>query len=603
MAVPIQTNKLIYKLNYDEIDEKFDIFVVQTSKQKFDYGAYILDVPAMDRNIKGVRFEDGKCFYVLMEKNYQNKYLLRQAIDKAPDTDNISFSQISSCNMGDYIILQLLLNSLGSASHDLLRFNNITGHFYYFHPQWKKDVRRKYKELDQIPCLEIKITPECKMKFDVVTFTSEKHKDEITFNEKKFEDYTQYVVSVNNTLRRKMPRDKKTAYIQRQLDGHKNRISFIDVYKLNKFNSTKMGVVSEIIQTFNEKFKGLAEINFECISEYISLDYDNKKAKENKILIESELKNRNLCIVDGIEDSASQDLCSRIQNLLLDEYNISVPIVKDIMKDHLNLYLIHNKEYYFGGADPYKKQYDGISIQHITLEDFGKSNISLTLSAIIHDLLIKSDLQERKIRLFDWSSLGFKEDMVFGMATDDKKNQRYFFMNIHPDGSFDITEQINDLFSRSIYSECIDIFQAQSSSKSDAEIEGVVMDSKGNINIIKGTQWVTIPEIFKIRYELESGNNKLRNEEKRTELFNDILDIKQFIYNNEEHYFAGYIGYGIKPTLQCAVHIRKFEKYQNAPSFLTKILPLMYVTFVRNNQLTVIPFPFKYLREHINSLQ
>ena len=42
MAVPIQTNKLIYKLNYDEIDKKFDIFMVQTSKQKFDRGAYIL---------------------------------------------------------------------------------------------------------------------------------------------------------------------------------------------------------------------------------------------------------------------------------------------------------------------------------------------------------------------------------------------------------------------------------------------------------------------------------------------------------------------------------------------------------------------------------
>ena len=89
----------------------------------------------------------------------------------------------------------------------------------------------------------------------------------------------------------------------------------------------------------------------------------------------------------------------------------------------------------------------------------------------------------------------------------------------------------------------------------------------------------------------------------------DISDKKRIssnyipnIYNNEEHYFAGYMGHGIKPTLQCAVHIRKFEKYQNAPSLLTKILPLMYVTFVRNNQLTVIPFPFKYLREHINSL-
>ncbi|MBQ5563176.1 MAG: hypothetical protein IIT39_07305, partial [Clostridia bacterium] len=282
--------------------------------------------------------------------------------------------------------------------------------------------------------------------------------------------------------------------------------------------------------------------------------------------------------------------------------NDTYTAAKDIMKDRLNWYLIHNKKYYLDGSDPYKDYDDRTLIQHITLEDFGKSDIPLTLSAIIHDLLIKSDLQERKIRLFDWSSLRFEEDMILGMATGDKKNQRYFFMDIHPDGSFDITEQKIDLLSPSIYRACIDIFRSQNSSKGNTEIEGIVMDSKGNINIIKDTQWVTIPEIFKIRCELESGNTKLRNEEKRTELFNDILDIKQFIYNDEEHYFAGYIGHGIKPTLQCAVHIRKFEKYQNAPSFLTKILPLMYVTFVRNNQLTVIPFPFKYLREHINSL-
>ena len=94
-----------------------------------------------------------------------------------------------------------------------------------------------------------------------------------------------------------------------QFDHHTAKsIEFIDVYQLNKFNATKMGVVSETVKKFNEKFKGLAEIDFECISEYISLDYDNKKAKENKILIESELKNRNLCIVDGIGDNDSQDL-------------------------------------------------------------------------------------------------------------------------------------------------------------------------------------------------------------------------------------------------------------------------------------------------------
>ena len=52
MNTPIKTNKLVYKLNYNEIDKKFDIFAVKTSKKYFEYGAYILDVPAMDRNVK-----------------------------------------------------------------------------------------------------------------------------------------------------------------------------------------------------------------------------------------------------------------------------------------------------------------------------------------------------------------------------------------------------------------------------------------------------------------------------------------------------------------------------------------------------------------------
>lgn len=30
-----------------------------------------------------------------------------------------------------------------------------------------------------------------------------------------------------------------------------------------------------------------------------------------------------------------------------------------------------------------------------------------------------------------------------------------------------------------------------------------------------------------------------------------------------------------------------------------KLLPLMNVTFVHNGQLTIVPFPFKYLREYV----
>lgn len=42
------------------------------------------------------------------------------------------------------------------------------------------------------------------------------------------------------------------------------------------------------------------------------------------------------------------------------------------------------------------------------------------------------------------------------------------------------------------------------------------------------------------------------------------------------------------------------EPYNESKLFFDSLVPLMSVPFVRNNQLTVIPFPFKYLREYIN---
>ena len=55
------------------------------------------------------------------------------------------------------------------------------------------------------------------------------------------------------------------------------------------------------------------------------------------------------------------------------------------------------------------------------------------------------DLVKQKISLFDWSTLDFKEDIDFGIQltkTKDDQNTKHAFMTIHPDGTFDISEQI-----------------------------------------------------------------------------------------------------------------------------------------------------------------
>ena len=77
--------------------------------------------------------------------------------------------------------------------------------------------------------------------------------------------------------------------------------------------------------------------------------------------------------------------------------------------------------------------------------------------------------------------------------------------------------------------------------------------------------------------------------------------MKTFRKNDELYYFVGEIGAGINSTLS-GVPIRKIEVDEDSELFFDKLLPLMGVTFVRNGQLTVVPFPFKYLREYIKTL-
>ena len=600
MPTPIKTNQLTCTLHHAAIDERFDIFTVQTSMRYFRSGAYILDAPILEKNVCAVRFESGKRFHVLMRKDTGNKQLLRKALADAPEADTITLEQIPSSTLEEHVILQLLLNSLGSVAHPLLRFNNLTGHLYCFHPDWLKKSK-KDNTIWQVPCLEIQITPESRLRFDVRTFTSEKLRSKITFRKKKFDDYPKYVFSARNTLRRKLKDDTDTAFILRQIDGEKTgSIDFLHIGSLKEFEKCKMGIVSALILRFNEQFSGLAEIKFADVTDYISIDYDNAVKKENAAHIQAALQNADIRIVDGICDTYSQDFCQKLQALLQEQYAVYAPIGKRITKGCLNLYLIHDAAYYLDGNDPHQKQHPGAAVQHITLEEFA-GNVKYALSTVIHELLIKADLQTGKISLFDWTSLGITEDMAFGMAAEDDDTERYFFMNIHPNGSFEIEEQEPSLFEQTEYSNCTDIFlRAKQNSET---IKGIIRDSHGHINIIKDTGWVTIPEIFRLREELENGNTALRGKEMREELLNAVIDIRYFMQDGAKYYFVGTIGYGMKYALHTAANIRRIEPYEDGPLMFQQLLPLMNVTFVRNEQLTVIPFPFKYLREYIHYLQ
>lgn len=601
MNSPIRTNQVIFKANYSAFNEKYDVFRVRTDDKYFKNGAYIIDAPFLNDAVRAVLFEKGNSFLVLMTHNVNNSAALKQTFDSHEEGKKITFSKENVAFLKENEILQLLLNSMSSQKSEFLKCNNLTGHFYCFNNEWLRHDKKSEKNIIwQVPCLELRITPDMKLCMSMHTFTSELLKKRITFNSKKFEEYPKYVFSRRSTLRRKLKDDNEPAFIMRQIDGKKTDIPFIDLQDIRKYRKSKVGVLTSVVSNFNIEFAGIASIEFDVIKEYTALDYSRKVQRENQKAIKDILSKQQIRIVDQIGDEYSDRFCHDVVEKLLEKYDVKAAIGKRVSKGALNICVVHNAAYYEDMEDPYKKKYDGATTQHITFEDFsGKSEFAI--STIVHELLIKNDILCRQITLFDWSALGYKEELCFGCARCIDNVNRYFFMNIKPDGSFSFTESKLDIFNMDEYSECVSIFENATTKSED--IQGVLKNAAGKINIIKGTEWITLPELFAIDAELLEGNNKLRGKEKRNELLTSCLDIKCFEKNEETYYFVGEIGEGMRSSISHSANIRQIIKYKDAPSFFEQLLPLMSVSFVKNGQLTVVPFPYKYLREYIKTVK
>lgn len=249
---------------------------------------------------------------------------------------------------------------------------------------------------------------------------------------------------------------------------------------------------------------------------------------------------------------------------------------------------------YKSGGDPYGTIKDA-AVQHLTIDGRFK-NKKAQISSILNEMLIKHDIENGKITLYDWNKICLKKDVIFGIkyrVDEELREDIFCFMTVHPDGSFHFkVNDPSDIFDFNIFTKCQIIFSGSE------DICGIVVDENEQINVIKKTDWMTIPEIEKIWDEFKQDRvHEFRSASGREEFLEGCLDIKMFEKDGGCYYFVGTIGLGMQAKIAHAVNIRKIEPYDGAPLFFEPLLPLMNTTFVHNQRLTVVPFPFKYLRE------
>lgn len=239
-------------------------------------------------------------------------------------------------------LLLLCYNKVVAAkNHALLKFNNLTGHFYVFKPEWVS--QDKNGVIWSIPTIEIKVSEICLLKLNVRTFTTTKLKNKMTFNKKKFEDYPKYILSSDNSMRRKTVDDTDVpTFILRQIDNSKNEITFLDISNRSAFEATKIGILTKVIESFNTRYKGIAEIEFQIIDDFATID-TKSTAKENERSVKAYIADRSIRIMDCVQNEHSLPFCEYIASTIEGKYGKKAKIGSRLSKKALNIRLIHNK--------------------------------------------------------------------------------------------------------------------------------------------------------------------------------------------------------------------------------------------------------------------
>lgn len=606
MNAPFKINRVTSNPNFEKINEIFDFFEIAETRQDkwFEFTSRLLDDLTEDKSIRAVQFHGGKKVLVMMNHKESNFEHIKKAVEKSLDAEFLSYAQILSDNIEKYKLIQLFFNGLFRSEHPLLRYNNLGGHLYCFHSNWIK--HNSSNRIWKIPTLDIKVTRDLNLTLDVCTFSDLKYllkkaKEKGKDAQSKILNKPRYVLINNNTMRRKIDGEDLQEFVIGSASNKKTNIKFIDLFPAEKFGESKMGMLDTIVKRFNRDYADYIDLSFTSIdgNDYQSYDFDKKTKKENSEAIKAALNKQPIKIIDEIRNDTSAQQCEIIQKAINDTYQLKASIGKRPDENALNISLIHEPDYYELNnlSDPHNKIYEGYSIQHITAEN-GLENLDDSLSNIMQNALIKKDIINKQITLFDWTKLNQNETISFAIAEKDSKIKdlfHYYYMDVKPDGSFAISELTNTMFSSSEYQTCMEIFQPKG--KNNTTVNGFIRDNLGNINVILDTDMITLPDSEKITEAIQAGETNIKRASTFEAFYSGLMNIKMFNIDEKTYFCVGRKDKNPLLSIPRAVNIREIRPYQEAPIFFEKLLSLMSVEFVRNKQLTVLPFPFKYLRE------
>ena len=248
-------NKIdVSNVDYTEIDKRYDFYLIENQGEGFKPNARIFDDSLAKENVQAVQYTSGKSFILMMKKNRLNDSVVAEIIENSRNEKLDLRKRKLPVPFEKYrhSLIQILFNALAkSSSKDV---SNLGGKLYYFSEKSKK----------QIFCVEVRLSDGFVLHLDGRTFT------ETT----KSNGENEYVLQLNNTLRLRSKTDAgKTFYTLFQYKGTRHQIPFLDASGVSKFESSKIGILSKLLEKFHKEYGSFAQIQIkeECDWEKIDV--------------------------------------------------------------------------------------------------------------------------------------------------------------------------------------------------------------------------------------------------------------------------------------------------------------------------------------------
>lgn len=691
------TNRINVTYNMENIDADFDIFRVEKSNK--DYYKYnILDSAVYEFKAAAVQWTFGATALVLFRKGEVTEQQFKESIMKEYEDvkiQKIDLLDSEQCKCFQYqkrLLAQLLINSMRTPKHETFKYNNLTGKLFYHDPSWRHKDKLTGK-VNFIRFLEIVIDPGMYLNLNHETF-------------KRVENEslgTHVIDPKTGEFRKKLKSDTNvTIYKKGSLKHNHFRVDNFDMTDYTHFCKSKMGVMEQFLKDVKENLSKYISIEFMEREDAREFDISNwEKAGISDSEYGELLKKKGVVIVDEIGTEKSKEIVNSLSVELLEHYGVEATI-GDLTLESYNIRIIHNEEYYIENElpDPHNN-IKGYIVQHMTeeAEHFTKSKgSSPAVRKIVQELIIKGDVKEKFISIYDWKRLDSGKSWTFilrekrqtefgdntrhvNFANIEVKNYfDYYRLQIDCNGKmeFDSFCDVNNEISEEWEKICCayDLIESKQFRVKN-KIDGLFYSDIDNIHAIIETREKTLPNItalmdmvretdekqkiqkgvlvqamddFELEYQDYHENIKLWKEkllekeetitkkevkkvlnmktnvaslfnrflhekfgiwifgEWRKEEFDAIYQIGNLLnikyeYNDNDyddgHTFVYYVGAKSKRTsYPNACCMRKVVSLGDEIEY-EELLPLMVVEFVRNNQYTVLPFPYKYLREYI----